>query len=85
MTLSLDSLSLQAIFVAALLIGGLFFTLVGLFVFFHIFRGQKGPADASNRINKIRLVWFALTREELFVETFPWLKNDELDNLSQKQ
>jgi hypothetical protein len=59
---------------------GLFPTLLGLFIIFHIFRSQKPPADTSNRINKIRLVWFALTREQLFVDTFDWMKKDELDN-----
>jgi hypothetical protein len=54
--------------------------LVGLFVMFHIFRSQRLPADQSNRINKIRLLWFTLTREDLFVDLFPWLKRDELDN-----
>ena len=57
------------------------FAVVGLFITFHILRTQRSPADASNRINKIRLLWFALTREELFVGTFPWLKRDELDNV----
>lgn len=54
---------------------------LGLFVLYHIARPQHRPADVSNRINKIRLLWFALTREELFVDTFPWLYNDELDNV----
>lgn len=67
-----------------LTLGGLLCALLGLFVLFHVFRNQRPPADASNRINKIRLLWFCLTREELFVNTFPWLKNDELDNLSPK-
>lgn len=53
---------------------------LGLFVLFHIFRPQHAPADRSNRINKIRLLWFALTREELFVQRFPWLARDELEN-----
>lgn len=57
-------------------------TLIGLFVLWHIFRTQKEPADASNRINKIRLLWFALTREELFTGVFPWLKNDEKENVN---
>lgn len=69
------------ILLLVLVAAGLLLTLLGLFVVFHIFRTQRTPADASNRINKIRLVWFVLTREELFVGTFPWLKNDELDNL----
>lgn len=55
--------------------------IIGLFTFYHLFRPQRLPTDASNRINAIRLWWFALTREELFVDLFPWLKNDELDNL----
>ena len=54
--------------------------LIGLFVIYHVVRSQRPPADASNRINKIRLLWFVLTREDLFVNTFPWLKRDELDN-----
>jgi hypothetical protein len=56
---------------------------IGLFVLFHVFRPQRPPADESNRINKIRLVWFALTREELFTKGFPWLTRDELDNLKE--
>lgn len=61
---------------------GLFPTILGLFVLFHIFRPQKSPADTSNRINKIRLFWFALTRENLFINAFPWLKHDELKNIT---
>lgn len=64
------------------LVGVLLFpALVGLFVMFHTFRSQRLPADTSNRINKIRLLWFALTREDLFVRTFPWMSRDELDNV----
>lgn len=55
---------------------------LGLFVIFHIARPQHEPADTTNRINKVRLLWFVLTREELFVDTFPWLKGDELENVS---
>ena len=54
---------------------------LGLFVIFHIARPQKKPADVSNRINKVRLLWFALTREDLFTPIFPWLQNDELENV----
>lgn len=67
-----------------LLLGGSFFTLVGLFTFYHILRPQQSPADTSNRINKFRLWWFVLTRENLFVGTFPWLRNDELENVTRK-
>lgn len=54
---------------------------VGLLVFWHVARPQRSPADASNRINKLRLVWFALTREELFVNAMPWLRRDEAENV----
>lgn len=56
--------------------------LLGLFIVFHVARPQRSPADTSNRINKVRLIWFALTREELFAEVFPWLKRDELKNVT---
>ena len=57
-------------------------TAVGLLFIFHtILRSKKAPADASNRLNHIRLVWFALTREDLFVDTFEWMKRDEFQNL----
>ena len=64
-----------------LAVAGLFPTAIGLLTIFHWVRPQHKPADESNRINAIRLWWFALTREELFVDVFPWLKNDELDNM----
>lgn len=57
------------------------FSVLGLLVAWHIGRPQRSPADVSNRVNKVRLVWFALTREDLFVGTFPWLKRDELENV----
>lgn len=57
------------------------FSVLGLLLAWHIARPQRPPADASNRINKARLLWFALTREDLFVGTFPWLAHDELHNV----
>lgn len=57
------------------------FSLLGLFVFWHIARPQKAPADTSNRINKIRLLWFCLTREDYLARWIPWLRRDELDNI----
>ena len=62
-------------------IAGIIPLMLGLFVIYHIVRPQQPPADTSNRINKIRLVWFALTREQLFTGTFPWLTRDEMDNI----
>ena len=75
---------MNAMFIMIFLLG-LFVvpSVFGLLVIFHVFiRRKKEPADKSNRINHFRLVWFALTREDLFVNTFPWLKNDEYDNIS---
>jgi hypothetical protein len=72
------------LFIFLLKTGGVFFTLVGMFTFYHILRPQQAPADTSNRINKFRLWWFVLTRENLFVDTFPWLKHDELDNVTKQ-
>ena len=57
-------------------------TLLGVFVFIQLLRSSNAPADTSNRINRIRLVWFALTRPELFVSQFQWLSKDELENVS---
>jgi hypothetical protein len=42
---------------------------------------MKEPADTSNRIAHLRLVWFSITRPELFTQSFEWLTRDELDNL----
>lgn len=53
----------------------------GLFVVISIFKAKRLPMDTSNRINHIRLVWFSITRPELFVNSFEWLRHDELDNL----
>jgi len=57
------------------------FSVLGLLIVWHIARPQRAPADTSNRINKARLLWFALTREDLFVDTFSWLSRDELENV----
>lgn len=57
---------------------------IGLVVVWHVARPQKSPADASNRINKLRLIWFAMTREDVMAEYLPWLKRDELENIGGK-
>lgn len=60
----------------------LVFALLGAFVFVKtIILPMQEPADTSNRIAHLRLVWFAITRPELFTQSFEWLKRDELDNL----
>lgn len=75
---------LCSILLGTLLLAGTLMTLLGVFTFVWWLKPANNPADTSNRINKIRLWWFALTRPELFVDTFPWLKNDELDNMKDK-
>ena len=58
-------------------------TIIGAMVLYHtLIREKTKPCDKSNRINHIRLVWFAMTREEEFVHLYPWLRFDEKDNLS---
>lgn len=57
------------------------FSVLGLLIAWHIARPQRSPADISNRINKARLLWFAMTREEMFLPIFPWLARDERDNV----
>ena len=63
------------------LVSTLMLAAFGLFVIISIFKAKRLPMDESNRINHIRLVWFAVTRPELFADSFQWLKHDELDNL----
>ena len=63
---------------------GTLLTLLGCVVFILVFiRPMKAPADTSNRIAHLRLVWRALTRAELFVDLFPDLKQDEEDNFNE--
>ena len=57
---------------------------LGTFVFIQIIRPAKYPADASNIINRIRLLWFCLTRHELFAQWFEWVKHDELKNIKKE-
>jgi hypothetical protein len=54
---------------------------LSLFIIISIFKAKRLPMDTSNRINHLRLVWFSVTRPELFIDSFPWLRHDELDNL----
>lgn len=54
--------------------------LLGTVVLFHtLIKPMREPADTSNRIAHLRLVWFALTKPERFVTLFPWLTKDEDD------
>lgn len=59
------------------------FFVIGCFLMIQVVRPSKYPTDASNVLNRMRLLWFAATRQELFVNTFPWLGKDELENMKQ--
>jgi len=56
--------------------------LLGTFVLVKVlFLPMKAPADTSNRIAHLRLVWFAINEPQKFVKLFPDLTRDEGDNL----
>lgn len=57
---------------------------LGTFTFVMWVKPTDDGTDASNVINRIRLWWFALTRQSLFITLFPWLQHDELDNINKK-
>lgn len=40
------------------------------------------PMDESNRINHIRIIWFAIAKPHRFVNHFAWLRNDEGENVN---
>jgi len=74
---------MEIITILSLLLGGLSIpSIVGLFFMWSVIREQKSPADTSNRINKIRLLWFAATREDKFNTKFPWMAHDEWENVN---
>lgn len=58
---------------------------IGMLVFWHVVRPQRMPADSSNRMNKWRLFWFALRREDLLAPFIPWLRRDEAENIAASQ
>ena len=87
-----------SLFYNSLVLAGSFVTLVGLLVLVQIFLIRKRePMDASNRINHLRLVWFALKSPHKFTDlyfestdehgeayielAFPWLTEDEGENV----
>lgn len=58
--------------------------LLGSLVLWHtLILPKRPPADSSNRIGHLRLVWFALRAPESFVIHFPWLAMDEGDFIKQ--
>ena len=62
---------------------GTLFMVFGASIAMSFFLPLKAPADKSNRINRIRLFWFAISAPHRFAhcEGFTWLQGDERDNL----
>lgn len=57
-------------------------TLLGLYTFVLIFIvPKKPPMDSTNRINHLRVWFFALKTPEKFIAMYPWLARDERFNL----
>lgn len=78
------------LFINTLALAGTVCTLTGLLVFVQtLVIPKKAPMDKSNRLNHLRLVWFALKSPEDFVDlyrenelqAFPWLERDEGENV----
>ena len=64
------------------LLFGLPFAIIGLFVIVKVlFLPMQAPADQTNRIAHLRLVWWAINRPERFVDLYPWLTRDEDENI----
>lgn len=73
---------IEGLLIAALISALIIPAILGNLVLFHtLVKPMTEPCDESNRIAHLRLVWFAMTREEEFVSLYPWLKKDEKDNL----
>ncbi|MES1989271.1 MAG: hypothetical protein V4440_14800 [Pseudomonadota bacterium] len=61
---------------------GTLLTLLGAYVFIKVLiMPNSPPADRTNRINHLRVVFFALQSPEKFIEMYPWLSRDEIENL----
>jgi len=58
------------------------YALIGLFIIVKVLiLPKKAPADTTNRIAHLRLVWWAINKPHQFVQLYSWLARDEKDNL----
>ena len=66
-----------------MVMSGIFVLLIGMLTVGSWALRSKRPADESNRINRIRLWWFAVSAPHRFAKCqgFTWLQGDERDNL----
>ena len=69
------------LFLYMLTTSGIFVLLIGMMTVGSWALRVAAPADKSNRINRIRLWWFAISAPHRFTGNFEWLKGDEIDNL----
>ena len=69
------------LFLTVLSVAGIFPLLIGMLTVGSWALPIKQPADTSNRINRIRLWWYAISAPHRFVGNFYWLRGDETDNL----
>lgn len=72
------------IFVTLLAFAGTFILVIGAMPVFFVSRAKRKPMDESNRINHIRLIWWAYTKPEMFATCagMEWLQRDEGDNIN---
>ena len=63
------------------IIGGIFTQLIGIMTVASWSLRIKAPADQSNRINRVRLWWYAISAPHRSIKSFYWLQGDETDNL----
>lgn len=72
-----------SLLIITLCAAGTLITLLGAYVFIKVLiMPNVAPADRTNRINHIRVVFFAIQHPEKFIELYPWLAYDELENVS---
>ena len=69
------------LFLDMLTISGIFVLAIGIMTVGSWTLPIKSPADQSNRINRIRLWWYAISAPHRSIKSFYWLKGDETDNL----
>lgn len=69
------------IFLCLMVVAGIFPLLIGIMTVGSWSLRLKAPADKSNRINRVRLWWYAISAPHRSIKSFHWLGGDETDNL----
>ena len=73
--------TMYTVLINLLTFAGIFVLVIGIMTVFSWALPIKSPADNSNRINRVRLWWFAISAPHRFLKCFPWMGGDEVDNL----